>query len=299
VERFLQDLFDGPSHRSIYALLALGLVTIFRGSGQFNFAQGELAMFSAFTAWWFEGLGIPIWLSVVSATIAAFITAAAIERVIIRPIHARSPFAVVVAAIGLFLGVNALAPFLWKVTVPEAFPSLFPNSTTDFLDIGGAAWRKENIGVLVVTLAVAGAVALIFQRTKLGLAMRAVASNPESAPLVGIKTGQVLMVSWGMAAAIGAIGGCMVASVRGNVDATMMFSVFFSAAAAATLGGFTSLKGAVICGLFLGVLENMVAGYAPDLVGQELKTTVSLLVILVVLLVRPAGLFGTERTVRV
>jgi len=263
-----------------------------------NFAQGEIAMFSAFVAWWFEGLGIPIWFSVVTAAVAAFITGAAVERVIIRPIHHRSAFAVVVAAIGLFLGINALAPFLWKIKNPEAFASLFPNEPTDFVKIGGAAWRTENIGVLAVTLAITALVMLMFKGTKLGLAMRAVASNPESAPLVGIKTGQVLMVSWGLAAAIGALGGCMVASVRGNVDASMMFAVFFSAAAAATLGGFTSLGGAVLCGLFLGVLENMAAGYF-DFVGQELKTTVSLLVILIVLLVRPAGLFGTQRVERV
>jgi branched-chain amino acid transport system permease protein len=256
-------------------------------------------MFSAFVAWWFHGLGIPVWLSVFTAAIAAFITGAVIERVIIRPIHHRSAFATVVASIGLFLGINALAPFLWKIKNPEAFPSLFPSAPTDFFSIGGAAWRKENVGVLVVTLLIAGAVVLLFQKTKLGLAMRAVASNPESAPLVGIRTGQVLMVSWGLAAAIGAIGGSLVASVRGNVDATMMFSVFFSATAAATLGGFTSLGGAVLCGLLLGVIENMVAGYAPGLIGQELKTTVSLLLILVVLLVRPAGLFGTQRTERV
>lgn len=299
MERFLQYLFDGLSQGSIYALLALGLVTIYRGSGQFNFAQGEIAMFSAFVAWWFEGLGIPIWVSVISATIAAFVTGAVIERVIIRPIHHRSAFAVVVAAIGLFLGINALAPFLWKLKNPEAFQSLFPNEPGDFVNIGGAAWRKENIGVLLVTLLIAGVVVVLFQRTKLGLAMRAVASNPESAPLVGIKTGQVLMVSWGLAAAIGAIGGCMVASVRSNVDSSMMFGVFFSAAAAATLGGFTSLGGAVVCGLFLGVLENMVAGYAPGIIGQDLKTTVSLLTILVVLLVRPAGLFGAARAERV
>jgi len=297
--RFLQYLFDGLSQGSIYALLALGLVTIYRGSGQFNFAQGEIAMFSAFMAWWLEGLGLPIWGAVIVAAAIAFVLGAVIERVIIRPINERSAFAVVVASIGLFLGINALAPFLWKIKKAESFVSLFPNKANDFVRIGGAAWRKESIGVLVVTLIVAGAVILLFQRTKLGLAMRAVASNPESAPLVGIKTGQVLMVSWGLAAAIGAIGGSMVASVRTNVDPSMMFAVFFSAAAAATLGGFTSLGGAVLCGLLLGVLENMAAGYAPDLIGQQLKTTVSLLVILIVLVVRPSGLFGITRTERV
>ena len=117
-------------------------------------------------------------------------------------------------------------------------------------------------------LVVAGLLYLLFQKTKLGLAMRAVASNPESAPLAGIKTGQVLMISWGLAAAVGAIGGCMVASLRGNVDSSMMLAIFFSATAAAMLGGFDSLVGAVVAGLLLGVIESMGAGYQPDIIGQ-------------------------------
>lgn len=296
--RFLQYFFNGLSSGAIYSLLALSLVIVYRSSGHLNFAQGEMAMVSAFFAWWYSGR-LPIWLAVLAAAITAFVLVALIERVIIRPIGHRSPFAVVVAAIGLFLGLNALAPFAWRVTNPQRFESLFPNDSSDFIRIGGATWRYERIGILVVMLVLAALLFLLFQRTKLGLAMRAVASNPETAPLVGINTGQVLMVSWGLAAFVGAMGGCLVASVNTNIDATMMFTIFFSATAAATLGGFDSLGGAVLSGLVLGVFENMAAGYQPDLIGQELRFTVSLLVILVVLLVRPSGLFGSQRVERV
>ena len=299
MERFLQYVFDGLSQGSIYALLALGLVIIYRGSGHLNFAQGEMAMISAFLAWWYADIGLSPWLAVIVAAATAFVAAAVIERFIIRPIGHRSPFAVVVALIGLFLGLNALAPFAWKVTIPEAFESLFPDEADDFVRIGGAEWREQNIGVLVVLGIVVVLLFLLFQRTRFGLAMRAVASNPESAPLVGIRTGQVLMVSWGLAAAVGALGGAIVASLRGNVDASMMFTIFFAATAAATLGGYDSLLGAVFGGIMLGVFENMVAGYQPDLVGQELKGVVSLLVILVVLLIKPSGLFGSQRVERV
>jgi len=296
--RFLQYLFNGLSYGSTYSLLALSLVIVYRGSGHLNFAQGEMAMLSAFFAWWYSG-ALPIWLAVLAAAVTAAVLGAITERVIIRPIGHRSQFAVVVAAIGLFLGINALAPFAWKVTNPQSFGSLFPRDPDDFIRIGGAEWRYHNIGVLVVTLVLAGLLVLLFQRTKLGLAMRAVASNPESAPLVGIKTGQVLMSSWGLAAFVGAIGGALVASNNTNVDAVMMFTIFFSASAAATLGGFDSIGGAVLSGLLLGVVENMAAGYQPDLIGQELRFTVSLLIILVVLLVRPSGLFGSQRVERV
>jgi branched-chain amino acid transport system permease protein len=300
VERFLQYFFDGLSLGAIYALIALGLVIIYRGSGHLNFAQGEMAMFSAFLAWWYNvRLGLPIWLAVIAAAGSAFVAAAVAERIIIRPIGQKSPFAVVVASIGMFLGINALAAFIWKITVPQAFPSLFPKDPDDFVTIGGATWRLESIGVLVVMLVLAGLLYLLFQKTRLGLAMRAVATNRESSPLVGIKTGRVLLVSWGLAAAAGALGGAMVGSLRGNVDPTMMFVIFFSATAAATLGGFDSLLGAVVAGLLIGVFENMVAGYLPDIIGQELRGAVSLVIILIVLLFRPSGLFGSQRVERV
>jgi len=299
VSRFLQYLFDGLSAGAIYALIALGLVIVYRGTGHLNFAQGEMAMISAFTAWWLSVNWVPIWVAVLISMVFAFALGSLVEGLIIRPIGKRSQFAVGVAAIGLLLGLNALAPFAWKVTVPEAFGSLFPKKPDDFADIGGATWRYEHIGVLAAMLVVAGLLFLLFQKTKLGLAMRAVASNADSAPLAGIKTGRVLMISWGLAAAVGAVGGGMVASLRGNVDSTMMFAIFFSATAAAMLGGFDSLVGAVVAGLALGVVENMVAGYLPDIVGQELKGSVSLLIILAVLLFRPSGLFGTKRVERV
>jgi branched-chain amino acid transport system permease protein len=290
VERFLQYFFDGLSQGSIYAFLALGVVIIYRGSGHLNFAQGEMAMFTAFIAWWLADNGVGLWAAVGLSAVFAFVAAMGIERFIVRPIGHRSPFAVVVALIGLFLGLNALAPFVWKVTIPEAFGSLFPDDADDFVRIGGAAWRTENIGVLVVLAVTSVLLYLLFQRTRFGLAMRAVATNPESSPLVGIRAGQVLAVSWGLAAAVGAVGGSLVGSLRGNVDASMMFTIFFAAVAAATLGGYDSLLGAVIGGLVLGVFENMVAGYLPDVVGQELKGVV---------LVKPSGLFGSQRVERV
>jgi branched-chain amino acid transport system permease protein len=149
--------------------------------------------------------------------------------------------------------------------------------------------------VLVIT----GLLFLVFNHTKLGLAMRAVASNAESSKLIGIRTSTVLMASWGIAAAIGALGGVVFAGINTNVNLGLMFTVFIYASAAATLGGFDSPGGAVIGGLAIGVIQNMAAGYADEWVGQEMKVGVAFLVIVAVLLVKPSGLFGTSKVERV
>src|SRR3954453_19748516 len=166
MQDFLQYFFDGISIGAICSLIALSLVIVYRGTGHLNFAQGEMAMLAAFEAWWLSRW-MPIWLAVIVSAITAFVLGSVIEVGIIRPIGKRSQFAVAVAAIGLLLGFNALAPFIWKVSVPEAFDSLFPNKPGDFASIGGATWRYENIGVLVAMLVVAGLLFLLFQKTKL------------------------------------------------------------------------------------------------------------------------------------
>lgn len=297
--RLLQYLFDGLSLGSVYALLALALVIVHRPAGQLNFAQGEMAMVAAFCAWWFGDLGLPVVPAVAAAVAVSCVGAMVVERVAVRPVRDRSPLAVAVVAIALFLGLNSLPSFTWKVTAPERFPAIFPNAPDDFVRIGGATWRYEHLLVLATTLLIAALLALLFRRTRLGLAMRAVASNRGSAALVGIDTGRVFLASWGLAAGVGAVAGTMVASLRGNVDTAMMLSIFLAAAAAAVLGGLDSLHGAVVAGLLLGVVENMAAGYLPGVVGQELRSATGLLVILAVLLVRPSGLFGTPRVERV
>jgi branched-chain amino acid transport system permease protein len=260
-----------------------------------------MALFATYIAWWFNDQGIHIVLATVMAVIAAFIGGALVELCLIRPTGQKSPLAVVVVAIGLFLGLNSLAGLIWGID-PLSFDSLFPSDPTDFVRIGGAVWRYERLGVLLVVLALTGSIFFLFQKTKIGLAMRAVANNAESSRLVGIRTGRILMMSWGLAGAIGAVGGAMIASINGNVNSGMMFTVFIYGSAAATLGGLDSPGGAVIAGLSLGVIENVVVGYSEDWFGTDLgdiRIGVAFVVILVVLLFKPSGLFGSTRVERV
>ena len=299
MERFFQYFFDGLSFGGVYALLALGLVVIFRGTGHLNFAQGEMAMFCAFLVWQVQDWGVPIWIAVFIGLFLGFALGSAVEVVLIRPIARRSMAAVFVITIALFLGFNSLASMIWGAPPPEAMPNLFPSDPDDFVRIFGAVWRYEYIGVLLVALILCGLLFLLFQKTRFGLAMRAVANNADSSRLVGIRTGTVLMASWGIAGALGALGGTLFASITGEVTPGLMFTVFIYASAAATLGGLDSAGGAVIAGLGIGVIEQMAAGYAPAWIGQEMKLSVALLTIFMVLLVKPSGLFGSTRVERV
>ncbi len=299
MERFLQYLFDGLSSGAVYSLLALGLVVIFRGTGQLNFAQGEMGMFSTFVVWQLHDWGIPFVLSCAFGVVFGFVLGAATEVTLIRPISKRSPGAVFVVTIALFLGFNSLAANIWVTAEQNLFPSLFPNDPDDFVTILGAHWTYESMGIFVVMLVLTAGLFAVFRYTKLGLAMRAVASNSDSSRLVGIRNGRVLAMSWGMAIALAAIGGILVAGRAGNVNTGMMFQVFIFATAAATVGGLDSLGGAVIGGLGLGVARSMLAGYQPEWIGDSMSLGVALILIFIVMLFKPTGLFGTAKVERV
>jgi len=299
MERLLQYVFDGLSFGSVYALLALGLVVVFRGTGHLNFAQGEMATMCAFLVWQFDHMGLPLVLSTILGMVCGFLLGAGVEVAMIRKVAAKSQGAVFVVSIALFLGLNSLTGLIWGAAPAEVMPSLFPHAPDDFVRIMGAVWRFEYLGVLVVALAMMGGLFVLFSRTKFGLAMRSVASNPDSARLVGVPTGVVLASSWGIATAMGALSGTLVGGINGELTPGLMFSVFIYASAAATLGGFDSPGGAVISGLAIGVGEQLVAGYAPGWVGQDMKLAVALITIFVVLLFKPSGLFGSSKVERV
>lgn len=302
----LQYILNGLARGSIYSLIALGLVVIYRGTGHLNFAQGEMALFATFSAWWINDHGVALWLSIVMAAGGAFIVGGVIEYGLIRPAGKKSPFAVVVITIGLFQAFNSLSGLLFKGSATGLpFGSLFPNAPNDFFRLpGGAIWRYQDIGVLATVLVVTALLFFLFQKTKIGLAMRMVANNPDSAKLAGVPTNKVLMLSWALSAAIGAIGGSLVAGINTNVSLGTMFNVFLLASAAATLGGLDSPLGAVVGGLSLGVVESLVTNYPKNwwgstYIGADTAIAAAFVIILVVLLVRPSGLFGSTRVERV
>lgn len=283
---FLQQVVQGLGSGAVYASLALALVLIHRFTGIVNFAQGELAMISTYVAWQLVESGMPFWLALPVTLGVSFVGGMLIERVIIRPVEGAPELTIVIVTVGLLIFVNALAGLIWSFTVKD-FPQPFPDGG---LDLGGVSLSWSTLGVIGVVAMVMGLLYVLFQHTGIGLTMRAVASNPASARLSGIRVGRVLMLGWGLAATVGALSGVLVAPLL-FLEPNMMGGVLIYAFAAATLGGFDSPVGAVAGGLVVGVAETLAGAYV-DAVGADLKIGVPLLIILVVLLVRPQGLFG-------
>jgi branched-chain amino acid transport system permease protein len=283
---FLQQIVEGLGSGAIYASLALALVLIYQFTGIVNFAQGELAMFSTYIAWQFVDGGLPFWLALVLTLAVSFVGGMLIERVVIRPVEGAPELTVVIVTVGLFIFVNAAAGWIWSFLIKD-FPNPFPRGA---LSAGGVSVGYSTLGILAVVGAVMGLLYLLFRHTKIGLGMRAVATNPDSARLVGIRVGWMLALGWGLAATVGAVSGTMVAPLL-FLEPNMMGGVLIYAFAAATLGGFDSPVGAVVGGLIVGVVETLAGAYV-GFIGSDLKIGVPLVVILCVLLLRPQGLFG-------
>jgi branched-chain amino acid transport system permease protein len=289
MHQLLQQIFSGLAAGAIYASVALALVMIYRATDLVNFAQGEMAMFSTYIAWTLVTAGLPFWLAFLITLVVSFAGGMAIERVLIRPVENAPVLAAVVVTIGLLLIFNSVAGWIYSYTVQD-FPSPFPDRP-----VFGALMTTRDLGVIAVTLLMLVLLFVFFRFTSTGLAMRAAAQNPESARLCGIPVGRMLAIGWGLAAAIGATAGIMVAPVL-FLDPNMMGGVLIYAFAGALLGGITSPLGAVAGGLIVGVTENLVGTY---LIASQLKLTVAFALIILVLVFRPNGLFGTAIVRRV
>ncbi len=289
---FLQQVVSGLASGGIYALLALAIVIIHRSTGVLNFAQGELATLSAFVCWTLIEHGWSFW-PAFGATIAlSFAGGVAIQQVLIRPLQGSPLLAIVLLTVGLLIAINGLTTWIWG-GASKQFPGPF---STAPVTLGGVAFSKQDIGVIVASVVVVVLVGLLFTRTKLGLGLRAAAVNPVEARLVGVHVAAMLAVGWGLAAALGAVAGVLAAPSL-FLDPNMMQTVLLYSFAAAVLGGMDSPLGAVVGGLALGVLLNLIGTYV-HWIGGELRLATALAVILGVLLVRPAGLFGRTAVTR-
>jgi branched-chain amino acid transport system permease protein len=292
MELFVQQVLAGIATGAIYACLALAVVMIYQAIDHFNFAQGEMAMFSTFIAWQLIAWGFDYWIAFVATVIISFVGGLAIERVIFAPIRDAPVLSHIIVFIALFSAFNSIAGFIWDFTI-KVFPSPFPAESL----FGNTLIGMHQTGMVGVTLVMLLLIFAFFKYTPIGLSMRAAAANPDSARLVGINVGWMLALGWGLAAAIGAVGGMMIAPVV-FLEPNMMLGILLYGFAGAVVGGLTSPGGAVVGGFLVGVLENLVGTFIP-FIGSELKLSFALVIIIVVLLVRPAGLFGRVVVTRV
>ena len=290
---FVQQVMSGLATGGIYASLALALVMIYQATDVVNFAQGEMAMFATYIAWSMMHAGLPYWGAFLATLVIAFVGGVVIQRVIIRPVENKPILTIVIVTLGLLVICNSIAGWVWTY-LQKPFPSPFPREP---IRVGNVVFGAHDLGEIAVTLVMLALLFAFFRFTPLGLAMRAAAQNPVSSRLAGIRVSWMLALGWGLAAVFGAVAGLMVAPIL-TLDPNMMGGIQIYAFAAATLGGFTSPVGAVVGGFMVGIVENLVGTYV-SFIGTELKLTVALAMIIIVLLVKPSGLFGRTHTRRV
>jgi branched-chain amino acid transport system permease protein len=293
MQEFLQLVVSGLATGGIFASLALALVLIYNAMGLVNFAQGEMAMLATFAAFTLISHGVNYWIAFPLTLVIAFAGGIAIQRVVIRPVERAPLLTLVIITLGLATLLNGLAGAIFGY-VPRSFPSPFSVQTVDLL---GAFASYRDLGVIAVSGVVLLAIYLLLQRTTIGLTLRAAAFHPEASRLLGVHVSWMLALGWGLASAVGAVSGIMVAPII-LLEPNMMQTIIIYAFAAAVLGGIESPLGAVIGGLIVGVTVNLAGTYLP-FVGGDLQLAVALAIIIGVLVLKPNGLLGRPSVRRV
>lgn len=288
---FLSQILSGVASGTIYACLALAVVMIYQAIHHLNFAQGEMAVFSTYLAWQMLQWGLPYWAVFALTILLSFALGWLLQMVVMRPFRNAPMLSNIVVFIALFTIFNSLSGFIWGFDI-KTFPS--PFGTGPFVE--SLRLSKHQAGMMAVSAGILLLLWAFFRFTRLGLAMRGAAANPASSALVGVSVMTMTALGWGMASAIGAVSGLLVAPIV-FLEPNMMLSILVYAFAGAVVGGLSSPGGAVLGGFLVGIVEALVATYVP-VVGSELKLPIALALIIVVLLFRPAGLFGKRAVQR-
>jgi branched-chain amino acid transport system permease protein len=289
---FAQQTVAGLSQGAIYGSLALALVLIYRATEVINYAQGEMAMATTYVAFQLTEWGVSFWLAFFLTLLIAFAFGVVVQVVFIRPVQ-HSVIAVVIVTIGLFILVDGLVTWKWGGEL-RFMQAPFGNSV---YHAGGVAFSRQDIGVIAVSFLSVVVLWILFQFTKLGLAMRAAALRPAAASLVGVRVNWMLALGWGLATVLGAVAGMMTEPTT-FLQPTMMQPILLYAFAAAVLGGLESPAGAAIGGVLIGVFMNLIGQYV-GFATSELRLPIAFAVLLGVLLLKPNGLFGRRQVRRV
>ena len=281
-----QYMMGGLATGSLYALVALGVVLLYRSSRVLNFAHGDIATLGAFVAFMLMTRAVPFSVAVPAGMAAVAALGAAFYFLVLRPAKEATLLGKIVLTLGLALVVSGAIQVVWGADT-QVFP--FPLSDTRVYRLGQIVVSEMMLGTITAGVVLLVAMYTLVQKTKIGLAMRAVAQNPDAAQALGIPARRIYALTWGLASALGGAAGVLLAPVV-YLDPFMMLDPFLKGFAAAVMGGMDSLPGAVLGGFLLGIAENVFAGY----VSFKFKTTLAFVIIILVLLVRPEGLLGRE-----
>ena len=290
----IQSIVNGMATGCLYALIAMGFVIIYKATGVLNFAQGELMMVCSFFCYWaFVELHLPVWLVILLTIVFAFTLGYTIETIILRPMIGEPLFSVIIVTIGISMLIVSGVGMTWGHG-----EFVFPKWVTETpLHLSGVIIGPMQL-VLAGAVVVLGISYFIFLRkTNVGLAMMAVASNQDTALLMGVNVKMIFALSWCIAAGVATIAGVLFASVL-ILDMNMRF-IAFRAFPAAVLGGLDSIPGAILGGLFIGVTENLAGVYLDHFFGGGIKEITAFIILLLILLIRPYGLLGTKEIERV
>ena len=293
MQSFLQLVASGIATGVIFGSLGLAFVLVYQATRTLNLAQGEIAALGTFGAWTLLQAGLPYWVVFVVMPAGSFIMGFLIHRVFVRPLENRAHFSIIVVTLALLVGINGLNLFIWGGDLNK-FPTPFGQRP---VNLGGVIVNSHDLGTIGVLAVVLLLLYLLIERTSIGLVLRATAQNRTSAELIGIPTDLAVGVGWGLASALGTIAGILAAPTA-FLEPGMMLNLLPYALAAITLGGLTSPLGAILGGILVGVFENLIGNYV-GFIGQDLKLPVVLMLMAVVLLFRPQGLFGRLEISRV
>jgi len=289
---FLQLLVSGISIGSIYALVALAMVIIYKTSEVPNFAQGEMAMITTFVAFMLlDTFGHSFLISFTGALVFAVVLGAFLEFVFLRRAKDPNVLSLILITLGFQMMLYGLASWKWGAD-QQSFP--FPVSDFDIVNLGHAVVSYLNIATLFVAFFLMFILFLFFKYTKVGIAMKATQQNMIAARINGIRANRILSITWGMSSFIGAVAGMMLAPIA-TLDPNLMMDPLLKGFAAAVLGGMTTLVGSVLGGYILGIIETLFGGY----VSLQFKSIVAFLIIVLVLCFKPSGLFAKHYVRRV
>jgi len=295
MEFFLQLVINGVVIGSIYALVALGFVIIYKASSIINFAQGELLVLGAYLCLAITSAGhVPLLAAFVLTLVFAAILGVVLERVILRPLIGEPVISVIMVTLGLSSILRAIVQGVWG-TDTRPFPSVFPS---DPVMVGpvpisrGYLWSVGCVAVLLLVFT------WFFRQARAGIAMRATAFSQQVALSMGISVRRIFALSWSIAAVVSAIGGILLGSIRGGVDGSLSF-IGLKVVPVAILGGLDSIQGAIVGGVVIGVLENLSGGYLDPILGGGVKEIAPFVALVLILMVKPYGLFGKVHIERV